>query len=496
MAQPRRARRRPNAHVEAWLREWREEAGGGARARAVYDRALRSLCRYPLPLRSGRDAAVLRHFGPWLCQRIETRLRQHRVEQGLPPSPPAPTPQAPPPAVAPPTERYRPRPRSAPYILLVALLRSNDPLPEAELLRVAPPLCAHPITAPGGALSTLIRRDLVRRHGRPPRYSLTERGRLLAQRLAESAEAPPLPEHPAPSNPAHTAMPSDSPAPSGDHAPASPAPSEDSAPSEDRARSPSPGGDPEGRVELRPGRFEVVLCADVTEGSGPGRSRGALPPLQAVGQRVELRRLPVGDFLWVARETDPPPGRPPHELVLDVVVERKTAADLCQSLSDGRYREQKWRLRRCGLSLPVFLLEGLGGAQQLPLPTATLRQAAASTQVQDGFFVKHTRDPRETAAYLGLLGGHLQSIYGPQSVGAVFARQLLQLRGLGGAQARALLQRCGTPARLMEALQNCPDERSRHELLRDTKWGVLQRNLGPVLSRALAQLYGTKGPLH
>lgn len=38
MAQPRRARRRPNAHVEAWLREWREEAGGGARARAVYDR--------------------------------------------------------------------------------------------------------------------------------------------------------------------------------------------------------------------------------------------------------------------------------------------------------------------------------------------------------------------------------------------------------------------------------------------------------------------------
>lgn len=211
---------------------------------------------------------------------------------------------------------------------------------------------------------------------------------------------------------------------------------------------------------------------------------------------MELRRLPVGDFLWVARETDPPPGRPPHELVLDVVVERKTAADLWQSLSDGRYREQKWRLRRCGLSLPVFLLEGLGGAQQLPLPTATLRQAAASTQVQDGFFVKHTRDPRETAAYLGLLGGHLQSIYGPQSVGAVFARQLLQLRGLGGAQARALLQRCGTPARLMEALQNCPDERSRHELLRDTKWGVLKRNLGPVLSRALAQLYGTKGPLH
>ncbi|XP_015706668.1 crossover junction endonuclease MUS81 [Coturnix japonica] len=100
-----------------------------------------------------------------------------------------------------------------------------------------------------------------------------------------------------------------------------------------------------------------------------------------MGQRVELRRLPVGDFMWVAREKDHPEGRPPHELVLDVVVERKTAADLCQSLVDGRYKEQKWRLRRCGLTLPVFLLEGLGGAQQLPLPLTTLRQAAASTQV-------------------------------------------------------------------------------------------------------------------
>ena len=33
-------------------------------------------------------------------------------------------------------------------------------------------------------------------------------------------------------------------------------------------------------------------------------------------------------------------------------------------------------------------------------------------QVQDGLFVKLTRDPRETAAYLGLLGGRLRSIYG------------------------------------------------------------------------------------
>ena len=72
----------------------------------------------------------------------------------------------------------------------------------------------------------------------PPRYSLTDRGRLLAQQLAESAEAPPLPVHPTLSDPTHTTVPADSPAPSGDHAPVSSAHPEDSAPSLDSAPSP------------------------------------------------------------------------------------------------------------------------------------------------------------------------------------------------------------------------------------------------------------------
>ena len=56
----------------------------------------------------------------------------------------------------------------------------------------------------------------------------------------------------------------------------------------------------------------------------------------------------------------PPAGRPPHELVLDVVVERKTAADLCHSLSDGRYREQKVGGGEMG-----GLGEGMGGIRAL-----------------------------------------------------------------------------------------------------------------------------------
>ncbi|NXK98465.1 MUS81 endonuclease, partial [Formicarius rufipectus] len=112
----------------------------------------------------------------------------------------------------------------------------------------------------------------------------------------------------------------------------------------------------------------------------------------------------VGSVVWVW----PRPGHAPRELVLDVVVERKSAADLGHSIRDGRYREQKFRLHRSGLRYPVYLLEAPGEGEPLPLPLPTLRQAATNTQVVDSFFVKHTRDPQESATYLGILGRHLK----------------------------------------------------------------------------------------
>ncbi|XP_072737640.1 crossover junction endonuclease MUS81 [Ciconia boyciana] len=475
-AAPRRRRRRPrsppNPLFTRWLREWRDEATG-PRARGVYERALRSLSRYPLRLRSGQAAAILQHFGPVLCRRLEQRLRQHRAEQGLPPSPPRPDVASLPPPQRRPARDYRPLPRSGAHALLLALRQSSEPLPEAELLRQAQPLCDRPLTpaAPGGALGTLLRRDLLQRSGRPPRYSLAPRGQILAQRLAAAAlEAPPPPQG----------------TQAGGEGPRLGGPPRRLGP---------PRAAPELEFELRPGEFDIILCADVTEANGRGPGGGRVPALLRGRVPLLLRRLPVGDFLWVARERDPPPGRPPRELVLDVVVERKAAADLGHSLGDGRYREQKFRLGRCGLRQPVYLLEEPGRGEWLPLPLPVLRQAAASTQVGDGFFVKRTGGPRESAAYLGVLGEQLQRRYGAQTVGEVFARQLLQLGGLRGGRAGAVLRRFPTPASLMAAYSRCPGPRQRQALLSAVPCGPLGRNLGPTLSRRLAQLYGTAGPL-
>ncbi|XP_077645799.1 structure-specific endonuclease subunit MUS81 [Lonchura striata] len=417
------AARSPNALFARWIREWRREARS-ARARAAYGRALRSLSRYPLPLRSGRAAAILQHFGPALCARLDQRLSQHRRELGLPATPPRRQERCPAPPPAPPA-----RP-----------LAEQD-----ENCAPSPPLVS-PRGSPGLDLG-------------------------------------------------------------------------------------SPRCDPEWDFELQPGHFDIVLCADVTEAHGPS---GGLPALlRSRGVPVLLRRLPVGDFLWVARERDPPAGHAPRELVLDVVVERKSAADLGNSIRDGRYREQKLRLRRSGLRFPVLLLEQPGEGEALPLPPRSLRQAAASAQVRDGLFVARARDPQDAAEYLGVLGEQLRRRFGGrrlrswgggvttrgppeppgtplallplprlregggknQTVGAVFARQLLQLRGLGGGRAGAVQRRFPTPASLLAALGPSQDPQKCREVLRGLSCGPAQRNLGPSLSEALVQLYGTLGPL-
>lgn len=51
----------------------------------------------------------------------------------------------------------------------------------------------------------------------------------------------------------------------------------------------------------------------------------------------EVRRLSVGDFLWICRDES----NKDNELVLPYIVERKRMDDLASSIKDGRFHEQK-----------------------------------------------------------------------------------------------------------------------------------------------------------
>ena len=70
--------------------------------------------------------------------------------------------------------------------------------------------------------------------------------------------------------------------------------------------------------------------------------REFLTEIENRGIRVETRPLEVGDMQWVAKARSE---RGDLEVVLDFVVERKRMDDLVSSIKDGRYAEQKVRIR-------------------------------------------------------------------------------------------------------------------------------------------------------
>lgn len=62
------------------------------------------------------------------------------------------------------------------------------------------------------------------------------------------------------------------------------------------------------------------------------------------------------------------------DYLLDFIVERKTADDLAASIMDGRYEEQKYRLKGCGLNNVIYLVEGSPG-QYCKIPESVLKKA-------------------------------------------------------------------------------------------------------------------------
>lgn len=534
----------PNPLFVRWLTEWRDEAASrGRRTQFVFQKALRSLRRYPLPLRSGREAKILRHFGDGLCRMLDQRLQQHRSSGGghapdapgakhpAPEGPPAEGPEASMPLPAQPragtSGSYWPARQSGARAVLLLLHREHlSPgghgfLTKKQLLQRCAqefPGVAPGSTGPWPALRSLLHRNLVYRTHQPARYSLTPPGLALAQKLAESEGQGSLSVCPGPEEPA------------GEQPEVPGAASAELGASEGSAQQPP--------LELRPGEYRVLLCVDVGEAKGAGHRPELLRQLQRLRVAHVVRRLHVGDFVWVAQEARPRDPSRPEELVLDHIVERKRLDDLCSSIIDGRFREQKFRLKRCGLGRRVYLVEEHGSAHNLSLPESTLLQAVTNTQVIDGFFVKRTADIKESAAYLALLTRGLERLYqghtlrsrpwgtsgdpesgsGPspnplcslltfndfnagaiknkaQSVREVFARQLMQVRGVSGEKAAALVDRYSTPASLLAAYDACATPKEQEMLLSTIKCGHLQRNLGPALSRTLSQLYCSSSPL-
>lgn len=127
--------------------------------------------------------------------------------------------------------------------------------------------------------------------------------------------------------------------------------------------------------------------------------------LRKMAVKFDIRSLKIGDFAFVSREKST--GK---ELVLPYIIERKRIDDFGSSIKDGRFHEQKFRLKQSGIQNLIYLIE-IFNTTHTGLPMTTLYQAAVNTLVQDKFSVKFTYDVSGTAKYLASLYSILSNIY-------------------------------------------------------------------------------------
>ncbi|CAL1274857.1 unnamed protein product [Larinioides sclopetarius] len=274
---------------------------------------------------------------------------------------------------------------------------------------------------------------------------------------------------------------------------------------------------------LFPGHFSIILCVDNCETvSGHGRSKKLfISELQKCKVEYEVRKLHVGDFLWIARDNSDSE----KEIVLDFIVERKRLDDLAHSIKDGRFREQKFRMKNSCLKNPIYLVENCSGAKYLGLPESTLEQAMINTQICDGFLVKRTQGVKESVTYLNMMTKMLRRKYqnltlisGSKeavqkktissnifmsfkefncssvknknlTVKEMFAKHLLQFFGLSVDRAAAIVDVFKTPSEFIDALEKCSSENEKVQLISSIKYGLHKKNIGPALSRSLLLFY-------
>ncbi|KAL6563561.1 Crossover junction endonuclease mus81 [Orobanche gracilis] len=124
-----------------------------------------------------------------------------------------------------------------------------------------------------------------------------------------------------------------------------------------------------------------------------------------------VRRLPVGDGIWLARHK-----YLGSEYVLDFIVERKNVDDLRHSIKDNRYRDQKMRLvgchrrtsDRCGLKKRIYLVEGDPNSSEA---AERIKTACFTTEILEGFDVQRTSGLADTLRKYGHLTQSIAQYY-------------------------------------------------------------------------------------
>ncbi|CAG4935713.1 unnamed protein product [Parnassius apollo] len=265
-------------------------------------------------------------------------------------------------------------------------------------------------------------------------------------------------------------------------------------------------------LQMDPGCFDIILLIDKNETGGTDfiltkKNDPTVVQFKKYPNLLhEYRSLKVGDFTWIARHKN----NKDQEFVLPYIVERKRMDDLAASIKDGRFHEQKFRLRRCGIENVIYMVECYGSNKNVGLPMQSLMQALANTRVLDGFTIHKTKSLAYSVRFLAMLTKRLiirykdKTLIGTEAppeknvlmtfnyfnkssaknkaltVTEAFIKILLQLKGVSVEKAVAITSQYKTPHSLINAYK-LYNQKEGELLLANLKYGDLTRNVGPTV---------------
>ncbi|KAI1490669.1 crossover junction endonuclease MUS81 [Biscogniauxia mediterranea] len=453
-----------NPLLLGWVKEWVDLARErNSKGLITYKHAYDALKACPVTFNHPSQLQQLRGFGPKLCDRLTAQLQKHCQENGLP-MPKRPRkwrvaglageegedhdeeaeqrPAKKPRRIKP----YVPTFRSGAYAIIRALSSleegTREGMTKVQLIRAAQEHCDSSFSVPDdpkkfytawNSMKTLLDKDLVYERGRPLRkYTLTDEGWEVARRIQQAVD----PNPPSLVPPQRSELEPESGPDEVREIPSLPTlqprlEERESQPTPESAYanivadgdtgSSSPALPNFRPIRLPPGTFTVHLVLDVREVRAKTDRDYMQDELAKRGVKPIMRSLELGDALWIAKCHDPNflsrTGSEGDEVVLDWIVERKRLDDLIGSIKDGRFHEQKFRLRRSGVKNVVYIVEEISmDATGFQKYEETVQSAIASTQVVNGYFLKKTQKMDDTIRYLTRMTMLLKKQYESKSL--------------------------------------------------------------------------------
>lgn len=365
-----------NPEFARWLWQWYKEAQEkDGRVQFALRKAFDAVVGHREKLKNGREAVKLTGIGPGISERLEKRLRQHVAEGNQwhysmdPQGGVGEEPGRKRPRKSKPIKKYIPPFRSAPYAIIMALAAASpDEFCSVDRLLTSTNPYSGAIlneSVVGRALKGLVEKGLADQLGIQKRYSLSAEGRELARLLKDGKE-----------NAGSVA---------------------DSVVSvrDDFAGTHSKNG--QQVLDHWPiDKYSVELIVDLREVRSKTERDSFVAGVEQKGIPVCQKCLDLGDMLFIARNRETG-----EEAVLDIIIERKTDADLVHSITDGRFKEQKHRLKKCGVRNVIYLIEGTGdGPAVRNFGEEKYYAAVAQITFTDNFFVKRCMSMEDTFQFL------------------------------------------------------------------------------------------------